>query len=126
MPASVPASTLNQKISPMGILADSTWSHPTLGLAEGFESARAWSKIRGLPCWSSFGSRRLDLLTIPSFVTKLVLAADRDLSGRRAVARSIEHYASDALSIVADYPPAPFKDWAEVLEAKERGGGGRR
>ncbi|MGE4324122.1 MAG: EAL domain-containing protein [Sphingobium sp.] len=30
MPASVPASTLNQKISPMGILADSTWSHPTL------------------------------------------------------------------------------------------------
>ncbi|MBZ6383035.1 DUF7146 domain-containing protein [Sphingomonas sanguinis] len=114
----------------LGLLGTGAWRGgdlgPTLGLAEGFESARAWSKMRGLPCWSSFGSRRLDLLTIPSSVTKLVLAADRDLPGRRAVARSIEQYASDALSVVPDYPPAPFKDWAEVLEAKERGGGGRR
>lgn len=59
-------------------------------------------------------------------VTRLILAADRDLAGRRAVARSIEQYASDTLTVVPDFPPAPYKDWAEVLEAKERGGGGRR
>ena len=114
----------------LGLLGTGAWRGgnlgPTVGIAEGFESARAWSRIRGLPCWSSFGSRRLDLLTIPTSVTKVVLAADRDLAGRRAVARSIERYASDILTIVPDYPPAPFKDWAEVLEAKERGGGGRR
>lgn len=114
----------------LGILGGGAWRGgglgPTIGVAEGFESARAWSRIHGLPCWSSFGSRRLDLLTIPSSVTRLIIAADRDIAGRRAVARSIERYTADTRTVVPDYPPAPFKDWAEALEAKERGGGGRR
>ncbi len=114
----------------LGTLGGGAWRGgglgTTLGVAEGFESARAWSRIRNMPCWSSFGSRRLDLLTIPTSVTRLILAADRDIAGRRAVARSIERYTSNTCTVVPDYPPAPFKDWAEVLEAKEREGGGRR
>lgn len=114
----------------LGTLGSGAWRGgglgPMLGLAEGFETARAWSLLRGLPCWASLGSRRLDVLTIPSTVTKLILAGDNDLAGRRAVARSAARYATDGCVIEAEFPPEHFNDWAEALEAEERGGGGRR
>src|SRR3546814_5464549 len=31
-----------------------------LALAEGFETARAFTLLQGLPCWASLGARRLD------------------------------------------------------------------
>ncbi len=113
----------------LGTLGTGAWRGgglaATIGLAEGFETARAWSRIRGLPCWATLGSRRLDLVTIPDSVTKLILAGDNDLAGRRAVARSIARFASDSRVIQVDYPVG-YKDWAEALEAAERGEGGRR
>lgn len=125
-----PGSASYTEKATLGTLGSGAWRGgglaPTIGLAEGFETARAWSLLRGLPCWASLGSRRLDVLTIPSTVTKLILAGDNDLAGRRAVARSAARYATDERVIEADFPPAPFNDWAEALEARERGGGGRR
>ena len=113
----------------LGTLGTGAWRggglSATIGLAEGFETARAWSQIRGLPCWATFGSRRLDLVTIPNSVTTLILAGDNDLAGRRAVARSIARFASDSRVIQVDYPVG-YKDWAEALEAAERGEGGGR
>jgi hypothetical protein len=113
----------------LGTLGTGAWRGgglgATIGLAEGFETARAWSRIRGLPCWATLGSRRLDLVTIPDSVTKLILAGDNDLAGRRAVARSIARFASDSRVIQVDYPVG-YKDWAEALEAAKRGEGGRR
>ena len=113
----------------LGLLGTGAWRGgglgPTMGLAEGFETARAWSRLRGLPCWATLGSRRLDLITVPDSVTKLILAGDNDLAGRHAVARSIERYASDNRVIEVDYPLG-HKDWAGTLAAQERGGGGRR
>ena len=113
----------------LGTLGTGAWRGgglgPTIGLAEGFETARAWSRIRGLPCWATLGSRRLDLVTIPDSVTKLILAGDADLAGRRAVSRSIARYANPNRVIEVDYPQG-HKDWAEALEAAERGEGRRR
>ncbi|MES3093427.1 toprim domain-containing protein [Sphingomonas aerolata] len=113
----------------LGTLGSGAWRGggvgATIGLAEGFETARAWSQIRGLPCWATLGSRRLDLVTIPDSVTKLILAGDNDVPGHRAVARSIARYANANRVIRVDYPQC-YKDWAEALEAAERGGGGRR
>ncbi|MDQ0840166.1 DUF7146 domain-containing protein [Sphingomonas faeni] len=113
----------------LGTLGTGAWRGggigATIGLAEGFETARAWSRIHGLPCWATLGSRRLDLVTIPDSVTKLILAGDNDLAGRRAVARSIARFASDSRVIQVDYP-VDYKDWAEALEAAERGEGGKR
>lgn len=96
---------------------------PTIALAEGFETARAWSLLHGLPCWASLGSRRLDLIGVPDSVTTLILAGDNDLAGRRAVTRGVAAYASDRREVRADYPLG-HKDWAAVLEAQGRGGGG--
>lgn len=111
----------------LGTLGEGVWRGggvgPTIGLAEGFETARAWSRLHGLPCWAALGSRRLDLVSIPGCVTRLILAGDNDVAGRRAVTRSIERYASTTRKVEAHYPER-FKDWAAALEAKERGGGG--
>ncbi|TCM32346.1 toprim domain-containing protein [Novosphingobium sp. ST904] len=92
-----------------------------IGLAEGFETARAWSRLRGLPCWASLGSRRFGLVTIPETVTGLILAGDNDTAGRRAVNRAARAYAADNRLIRVDMPP-PGKDWAQVLEEQERAG----
>jgi len=120
-----PAGGYSQKAT-LGTLGTGAWRGgglgPTIGLAEGFETARAWSQIRGLPCWATLGSRRLDIITIPDSVTKLILAGDNDLAGRRAVSRSIARYATDNRVIQVDFPVGN-KDWAGALEAKERGGG---
>lgn len=113
----------------LGALGTGAWgggvSAGTIGLAEGFETARAWSKLHGLPCKASLGSRRLDLIALPETVTHLILAGDNDLAGRRAVSRSMKHYATAGRTVVPDFPPPGFKDWAEVLEIKEGGGAGR-
>lgn len=112
----------------LGTLGSGVWRGggigPTIALAEGFETARAWSKIHSLPCWASLGSRRLDLATIPSSVSELILVGDNDLAGRLAVARSIERYTSDDRVIRVHFPRGA-NDWAEALETMERGGGVR-
>lgn len=64
-------------------------------------------------------------MTIPDSVTKLILAGDNDLAGRRAVVRSIARFACRSRVIQVDYPVG-YKDWAKALEAAERGEGGRR
>ncbi len=110
----------------LGTLGHGLWQGggfaSTIGLAEGFETARAWSRIRGHPCWATFGSRRLDLVDVPASVTRLILAGDNDLAGRRAVARALEAYAGPGRTIEVDVPER-HNDWAQVLEAQERGGG---
>jgi len=117
----------SQKLT-IGPMGEGAWQggglSSTMGLAEGFETARAWSLLHNLPCWASLGSRRLDLVAIPASVTTLVLVGDNDFAGHRAVNRSSRRYQQNGRVIRADFPVG-YSDWAEVLEAKERGGGGR-
>ncbi len=94
----------------------------TLALAEGFETAAAFTALSGIPCWASLGARRLDQLLIPATVTNLLIAEDNDAEGRRAAARAAARYARPGLTIERTPPPAGFKDWANVLDAgAERG-----
>ncbi|WP_242121364.1 DUF7146 domain-containing protein [Sphingomonas lacusdianchii] len=110
----------------LGVMGSGAWRGgglaPTIGLAEGFETARAWSVLNNLPCWATLGSRRLDLVTIPDSVTRLILAGDPDLAGHRAVNRATARYAAPNRVILPDIPKGRG-DWAKVLELQERGGG---
>src|SRR3546814_16326400 len=54
-----------------------------LALAEGFETARAFTLLQGLPCWASLGARRLDQVLLPQSLTSLILAVDNDAEGER-------------------------------------------
>ena len=96
----------------------------TLAIAEGFETAAAFTTIHGVPCWASLGARRLDQLRLPPSVATLLIAEDNDPEGASAADRAEAHYARPDLTIRRAPPPNRIKDWAIVLErARERGGG---
>lgn len=88
-----------------------------LAIAEGFETADAFTRLNDIPCWASLGARRLDLLVIPAMITTLLIAEDNDPEGRRAADKAEGHYVRPGLTIRRMPPPRPFKDWAKVLDA---------
>lgn len=90
----------------------------TLAIAEGFETAAAYTQLHDIPCWASLGARRLDLLSIPAEITTLLIAEDNDPEGRRAALKAFGRYARPGLSIERSPPPARFNDWAQVLDAR--------
>lgn len=90
----------------------------TLAIAEGFETADAFTRLNDIPCWASLGARRLDQLVIPTSVTTLFIAEDNDPEGRRAAVQAQEEYARDGLDIRRFPPPPKFKDWAKVLDGQ--------
>lgn len=87
-----------------------------LALAEGFETARAFTMLRELPCWASLGAKRLDQILLPPGLTSLILAVDNDAEGERAADRATARYSRPGLTIARE-APAGHKDWAEALEA---------
>jgi hypothetical protein len=88
----------------------------TLAIAEGFEDAAAFQQLSGIASWSSFGARRLSLLSIPATVSTLILAQDNDPEGRRAALAAYERYSEEGLVVMRRTPPGQLKDWAKVLE----------
>lgn len=88
----------------------------TLAIAEGFETADAFTRINHIPCWASLGARRLDQLVIPPGITTLLIAEDNDPEGRRAAASAEEAYMRPGLVIRREPPPPAFKDWAKLLD----------
>src|SRR3546814_10428374 len=75
-----------------------------LALAEGFETARAFTLLQGLPCWASLGARRLNQVLLPQSLTSLILAVDNDAEGERAAARATLRYARPGLEITRMAP----------------------
>jgi hypothetical protein len=92
-----------------------------LGLAEGVETALSASMLLGVPVWATLGAERLDRIEVPEEVTRLILLADNDRAGRRAVDRARERYALAGREILVLWPPAPFTDWNDMLQAGGKG-----
>ena len=88
-----------------------------LGLAEGIETALAASVIHGFPVWAVLGNERFAIIDLPCHVERLVLLADNDAGGQRAVGLARAGLQRDGLAIEAVFPPAPHNDWADVLAA---------
>lgn len=92
----------------------------TLAIAEGFETADAFTRLNDIPCWASLGARRLDQLVIPASISTLLIAEDNDPEGQRAAAKAEERYARPGLTIRRAPPRRRFKDWAKVLDERIR------
>ena len=88
----------------------------TLGLAESMEDAVAYTKIKGIPCWSTLGAERLALVRIPDGVKTVVIAEDNNRAGRLGALAAIEAYATKDRTVLRDPPPRKAGDWAEVNE----------
>lgn len=50
----------------------------TLAVAEGTETALAFSALRKVPCWPTFGTRNLEAFEPPAGVRTIIIAADGD------------------------------------------------
>ena len=90
----------------------------TLGLAEGIETALAASVIHGFPVWAVLGNERFGMIDLPSHVERLVLLADNDAGGQRAVGLAQAGLPRDGLAIETLWPPVQYNDWADVLTAR--------
>lgn len=89
----------------------------TLGLAEGVENALSAASLLAIPVWASLGAERFDRIDIPSRIRRLILLADNDPAGRRAVTRALQTYALPGRDIIVLWPTMPFNDWNEMLRA---------
>lgn len=67
----------------------------TLAVAEGTETALAFTALRRIPCWSTFGTRNLAAFEPPAGVRTLIIAADGDRATKAGDFKGLD--AADAL-----------------------------
>lgn len=81
------------------------------------------SVLLGIPVWATLGAERLHQILIPDTVKQLVLLADNDLSGHRAVTRAMAAYRAGDHRIDCLWPWDEGNDWNNVLGDLRRSGG---
>ncbi len=91
-------------------------SDGVLAVGEGIETCGAYSTLKGGACWPCLSTAGLQTFVIPTWVRRLVIAADGDAGGMRAAAALAER-AAKVCDVEID--PAPQgEDWADVLEGQ--------
>jgi len=95
-------------------------SGDTLAIAEGTETALAFSALRKVPTWSTFGARNIEAFEPPAGVRTLIIAADGDRATKPGDFKGLD--AADALFdrlrrrlrvVIAAAPDG--LDWLDVL-----------
>ena len=86
-----------------------------LGLAEGVETALAATILHKIPVWAVLGNERFGMIDLPAHVEQVVLLADNDAGGKRAVALAQDGLQRDGRDLRELWPPAALNDWADVL-----------
>jgi DNA primase len=87
---------------------------PTLGLAEGVESALAAAALFRVPVWATCGSGRLHSIALPACVERVLIFADRGAAGEAAAERAIAAYSPERLCS-AVFPEPRFGDFNDQL-----------
>ena len=95
---------------------------PTLGVAEGIETALAVHLRTGMPVWSALSAGLLARLEPPAETSLVVVWADRDRSGagEEAAMTLRERLQRQGISVAMHLPPGPIParakgiDWADV------------
>lgn len=96
-----------------------------LGVAEGVETALAASVLHGIPVWAAANAWMLEEFIPPEGITKVIVFADKDRSGRGEVSarKLVENlwkrgiHASIALPELPIEPGKKGVDWADALLA---------
>ena len=96
----------------------------TLAVAEGIETALAYTTLAGTPAWAALSAAGMRHAPLPDGLERLVVAADFDGAGLTA-AEQLERRARDAgVAVRIAVPPRYGYDWADVLAARRRRGPG--
>ena len=92
----------------------------TLAVAEGIETALAYTALTGIPAWAALSAAGLRHAPLPDGLETLVVAADFDGAGLTA-AEQLERRARDiGIAVRIAVPPRHRSDWADVLAARRR------
>ena len=93
-----------------------------LGLAEGIETGLSAQQLFEIPCWAALGSR-MDRVDLPGAVVEVQIFGDNGNPGREAAEKAAERFTSQGRRVMLRFPPEPFGDWNDALQAlcKESG-----
>jgi putative DNA primase/helicase len=93
---------------------------PTLGIAEGIETALSATQLFSVPCWASLNAGLLMAWQPPPEAKEIVIFADNDMSGvGQQAAWSLYarlHHAGFAVRV--EMPPDVDTDWNDALKAE--------
>jgi putative DNA primase/helicase len=92
----------------------------SMGIAEGLETAISAAILHELPVWAALNTALLQRFTPPAGVDRLVIFADRDLPGMTAAAALLERLQGGKARVEVRTPPAPHKDWNDMLQQGAR------
>lgn len=86
-----------------------------MGIGEGLETCIAASILHDdVPVWSALNTSLLAKFTPPASIKRLLVFADRDEAGLTAACRLLERL-QGKVHVEIRTPPAPHKDWNDVL-----------
>jgi putative DNA primase/helicase len=88
-----------------------------LGIAEGIETALSAAVLHGVPVWAATNAGLLGKFEPPPGVRTLRVYADRDEAGRTETLKLVKRL-QGRVRVENHIPPAPFKDWNDVLVAR--------
>lgn len=91
-----------------------------LGIAEGIETAISAAALDGVPVWAALNRGLLAKFEPPAGVQTLRIYADRDEPGLLAAAHLMERL-QGRVRVELKTPPAPAKDFNNVLVSRKRG-----
>lgn len=105
----------------IGKLGQGSWPNIVSGshnsLAEGFETAAAFTQITDQPASACFGIRRFDLVTFPENIKFVTFLPDnRDPDAILFAERGLEKLKTAGVAGRIKLPPKRFEDWAEIIQ----------
>ena len=89
--------------------------HGTLAVAEGIETALAYTALTGTPSWAALSAAGLRHAPLPHGLRELVVAADFDGPGLVAAEQLERRAAANRIAVRIALPPRYRTDWADVL-----------
>ena len=90
----------------------------TLAMAEGIETALAYTALSGTPAWAALSAAGLRNAPLAETVERLVIAADFDGAGLVAAEHLERRARSSGIAARIVLPPRHRTDWADVLAAR--------
>lgn len=92
-----------------------------LVLCEGLEDGLSLAQeLPGAHVWAAPGAGMLPAMSLPSIVSRVIIAADNDAPGERAATRAAERFASDGRHVRIMRPDPTYKDWNDQLRGIDR------
>ena len=88
---------------------------PSLGLAEGVETALAASMIFRMPVWATCGAARLGRVWIPDIVERIVIYGDNGRTGRDLGRAAVDLLRERGFEAMAVFPDVIFDDFNDQL-----------